>query len=138
MLEPLRRVLLVVGEVEDQAGMHVLEDAVPFGARELVDGVDGALGVVGAEGAPGAEQRRREIGHRSLGGLAELRAGFLVVLGLERLHAEHEVGVAVVAIELDQAIGEPRRFIDVAVGEHGVEGGSSSSGFFGSVRSAAR
>ena len=60
--------------------MHVLEDAVPLGARKLVDGVDGALRVIGAELAPGREQSRGEVGDRSAGRLAESEGRLLVKL----------------------------------------------------------
>ena len=122
MVEALAGLLLVVGEIENEAGMHVLEDAVPFRTRQLVDGVDGALGVVGTQCAPARQQRGRQVGDRAAGGEAELLARLLEIPGLERLHAEHEMRIAVVAVELDHPIREPRRFVDVAVGEHGVEG----------------
>ena len=43
MLEALAGFVLVAGEVEDQAGMQVLEDRVPVRPAELVDRRDRAL-----------------------------------------------------------------------------------------------
>ncbi len=36
-LEVLRRILLLAGDVENQCGVQLLEDCVPFGACEFVD-----------------------------------------------------------------------------------------------------
>ena len=55
-------------------------------------------------------------------GLAEMRLGVLVLLLLERTHAEHEVRIAVVVIELEKTIGKPHRFVHLAVGQHRIEG----------------
>ena len=64
-LEALAGFLLVAGEIEDQAGVQVLEQRVPVGALQLVDRLDGGLGVARAVGRPGGEQRGGEIGDRS-------------------------------------------------------------------------
>ena len=51
-LETLAGFLLVAGEIEDQAGMQILEQRVPVGALQLVDRLDRGLGVAGAVAAP--------------------------------------------------------------------------------------
>ena len=101
--------------------MHVLEDAVPIGACDLVDGIDRALCIVRSEHAPGSEQRADEVVHLADRGLAELRLRILVLLLLERAHAEDEVGDPVVAVELDEPVGEPRRLIDLTIGKERIE-----------------
>ena len=101
-VEALAGLLLVAGEIEDQAGMQVLEQRVPVGALQLVDRLDGALGVAGAVARPGGEQRGGEIGDRPAHRLRRDSAcASGVFLLLERAHAEHQPGDAVVLVELD-------------------------------------
>ena len=102
--------------------MQILEDGVPVGPGELVDGFDRALGVVGAIKAPPAEQSRRQVGDRTLGGLRELGSRRLVLLLLEGAHAQDQAGIAVGLVELQKPFGDPRRFVDLAIGHDGVEG----------------
>ena len=63
-VEALAGFLLVAGEIEDQAGVQVLEQRVPVGALQLVDRLDRGLGFAGAVARPGGEQGRGEIGDR--------------------------------------------------------------------------
>src|SRR5579875_1277385 len=69
LLESLAGLLLVAGQVEDKAGMQILEDRVPIGACEPIDLGYRLLAVACAVARPGAEQRGGEIGdgtaHRS-------------------------------------------------------------------------
>ena len=45
-----------------------------------------------------------------------------VFLLLERTHAEHQPGDAVVLVDLDDPVGKPHRLLDVALGQHREEG----------------
>ena len=68
--------------------MQVLEERVPFGALQLVDGFDGALGVVRAIARPGGEQRGGKVGDRAAHRLRKILLGKRILLLLERTHAE--------------------------------------------------
>ncbi len=74
------------------------------------------------------KQRRRQIGNRAAHRLCEVLPGETVLLLLERPHPDHQSRNAVVAIELDQPVGKPAGFIDVALGEHGEKGAAEQIG----------
>ena len=109
VLEALAGFLLVAGEIEDQAGMQVLEDRVPVRPGELVDRRHRGLGVAGAIQRPGREQRRGQIGDRAAHRLRQSAARGAVLLVLERVHAEHQLGDAVALVGLRDAFGEFHR-----------------------------
>src|SRR5260221_12555678 len=56
-VEALAGLLLGACEIEDQAGVQVLEQRVPLGALPLVDRLDGALGVRRTAARPTARRR---------------------------------------------------------------------------------
>ena len=122
MLEALAGFLLVAGEVVDHAGMQVLEDRVPVRAGKLVDRRHGALGVAGAIHGPGREQRRGQIGDRPADRLRQVAARGGILLALERLHADHQPGDAIVLVGLHDALGKFHRFVDIAVDQQRQEG----------------
>src|SRR3972149_245277 len=64
-LEPLAGFFLIPGEIENHASVQILEDRVPVGAGQAVDGRYRTLAVAGAIGAPRGQQRRGQIGDRS-------------------------------------------------------------------------
>ena len=121
-VETLAGLFLVARQIEDQAGVQVLEQRIPVGALQLVDRLDGGLGIVGAVACPGGQQGGGEIGDRPAHGLGEVLLGERVFLLLERVHADNEASNAVVLVELDNLVGEPDRFLDVALREHRKEG----------------
>ena len=88
---------------------------------------------------PGVDQRGGQIGDRPAHRLGDMLACGRVLLLLQRLDAEHEARDALRLVDLDDAIGELHRFIDFAVDQKSERNArSSSTGFFGSARSAAR
>ena len=121
MLEALAGFLLVAGEVVDHAGMQVLEDRVPIRPGELVDRRHRFLGAAARIKAPARQQRGRQIGDRPAHRLRQLAAGRGVLLVLERAHAKHELGDAVVLVGLRDALGKLDGFIDVAVDQERQE-----------------
>ena len=102
--------------------MQVLEDGVPIRSGEPIERVDRGAGIAGAGQRPRREQRRGQIGHRTAHGLRKILPGDRILLLLERPHADHQARNAVGAIELDQSVGEPAGFVDVAVGQNGQKG----------------
>ena len=121
-LEALGGLLLLAGEVEDQRGMQILEDGVPIRAGELVDGVDRMLRLVRVRHRPGRQQRRRQVGDRPADRLGELAARGRILLLLDRTHPEDEPRDAIVLVDLQNALGEPDRLVDLAIGQHRQEG----------------
>ncbi len=121
-LQPLAGVLAMAGELEDQAGMHVLEDGVPFRAGQLVDGIGRLPGLARARMRPGREQRRREVRDRAAHRLRQFPPCVRILLVLDRAHAEHEPRDAVGLVDLDHALGKLDRLVDLAVGQHRQEG----------------
>ena len=121
MLETLARFRLVAGEIEDQAGVQVLEDRVPFGTGQPVDRRHRGLGVTGAIQRPGREQRRGQIGDRAANRLRQSTARDAVLLVLERAHAKHQFGDAIALVGLRDAFGVFHRFVDVAVDQERQE-----------------
>ena len=122
MLEALAGFLLVAGEVVDHAGMQLLEDRVPVRPGEPVDRRHRALAVAGAIHAPGREQRRGQIGDRPADRLRQIAARGGILLALERLHADHQPGDAIVLVGLHDAFGIFHRFVDIAVDQQRQEG----------------
>ena len=83
-------VLFLAGELEDHAGVQILEQRIPFRASQLVDIGDRRLGVAGAVGGPARQQRRHQIGDRPADRLVdvELRSG--IFLQLDVLNADDQ------------------------------------------------
>ena len=108
--------------------MQVLEDGVPIRSGEPIQGVDRGARVAGAGQRPRREQRRGQIGHRTAHGLRKILPGDRILLLLERPHADHQARNAVGAVELDQSVGEPAGFVDVAVGQNGQKGAAEQIG----------
>ena len=137
-VETLAGLFLVARQIEDQAGVQILEQRVPVGALQLVDRLDGGLGIARAVACPGGQQRGGEIGDRPANGLGEVLLGERVFLLLERVDADHQPGDAVVLVELDDLVGEPDRLLDVALRQHRQEGAlqklGDSSGRHGAKR----
>ncbi len=71
---------------------------------------------------PGREQRRGQIGDRAADRLRQVAARRGILLVLERVHAEHQPGDAVVLVGLHDALGKFHRFVDVAVDQQRQEG----------------
>src|SRR5438445_737586 len=61
-LEALAGLLSVAREIEDQAGMKVLEKRVPIGPSQPIDGIDRRARFVGTEERPCRQQGGGEIG----------------------------------------------------------------------------
>ena len=120
--------LLVVGDIEDEPGVGVLEDGVPVRSSQLVERFDRGVRVARARESPCRKQRRRQIGHRAAHRLREVLPRHRVLLLLERPHADHQPRDAVSAIELDEPVGEPCGFVDVAFAEHGEESAAEQIG----------
>jgi hypothetical protein len=80
--------------------VQILEQRVPVGALQLVDRLDAGLGIARAVARPGGEQRGGEIGDRPAHRLRQVLLGDRVFLLLERVHADHQPGDAVVLVEL--------------------------------------
>ena len=118
----LGRFLALRRHVEDQAGMQILEDRVPVRARQLVDRIDRDLGFARADLRPGRQQRGGQIGDRAAHRLGQFAARGRILLLLERPHAEHEPRDAIVLVDLQDALGEPGRFVDLAIGQNREEG----------------
>ena len=103
--------------------MQILEDVVPVRSGELVDRRRVAAFALGrGRLRPGRQQRGGEIGDRAADRLGELRARSGILLLLDRAHAEHEPGDAIGLVDLQNAVGELDRLLDLAVGEHRQEG----------------
>ena len=118
----------VLGEIEDEPGMQVLEDAVPIRAGQLVDGVDRAMGIAGARERPCRQQCRRQIGHRTAHRLGEVLPGGPVVFLLQLADADHEMRDAIGMIARKHPLGELARILDIAVGKHREEGAAQQIG----------
>src|SRR4029079_10621130 len=104
------------------AGVQVLEQRIPVGALQLVDRLDGGLGFVCAIAPPGGEQGGGKVGNRAAHRLGEVLLRDRVFLLLERVYADNEAGNAVVLVELEDLLGEPDGFLDVALRKHRKEG----------------
>ena len=115
-------VLFVVGEIEDQSGMHVLEDRIPVRPGEPVERVDCRMRIAGAGIGPGRQQRGGKIGNRAADRLREILPRQRILLLLERADAEHKPRDPIAAIDLHQTVGEAAGLLDIAFGEHGQEG----------------
>ncbi len=116
------RFLPLVGKVEDQRRMQILEDGVPVGAGELVDGIGRELRLARARHGPGRQQRGGKVGDGPADRQGELAASERILLVLDRAHPEHEPRDAVGLVDLQHAFGQPDRLVHLAVGEHGEEG----------------
>jgi len=84
--------------------------------------------VAGAGQRPRREQRRGQIGHWTAHGLRKILPSDRILLLLERPHADHQARNAVGAVELDQSVGEPAGFVDVAVGQNGQKAAAEQIG----------
>ena len=122
LLQPLAGFLLVPRQVEDQPGMQVLEDRVPLRTGEAIDPLDRAALVLRAKLGPGRDQRRGQVRDRTAHRLRDVLARRLILLRLERAHAEHEPGDAMGLVELDDALGELDGVLHLAVDQDGEEG----------------
>ncbi len=127
-LQALERVAPLPGQIEDQTGMQVLQDAVGLRPGELVDRFDRGLALVRPDIGPAGEQRRRQIGHRAAHGLRELLARRHVLLLLDAADAEHEPGQAIGLLDLQQTFGQPNRLVDLAVLQNRGEGAAQQLG----------
>ena len=94
--------------------MQVLEDRIPVGALELVDGRDRLAHMAGAVLGPGGEQRGGEIGDRTAHRVAELAVRGAVVLFLDGVHTQHQPTDPVVLVGAHHPPGELHRLGDVA------------------------
>ena len=118
--------------------MQVLEQRVPVGPCSLSIGSTAAL----VSPAPCCAQAVSSVAARSVIGPRTdcvrfcLRAAILLLL--ERAHAEHQPGDAVVLVELHDPLGEPHRLLDIAVGEHRQEGALEQFGVASDRRAARR
>ena len=121
-LVALGGIFFVVGEIEDQSGMHVLEDRVPVRSGEPVERVDCRMRIAGAGIGPSREQGGGEIGDRTADRLREILPCQRILLLLERAHAEHKPRDPIAAVDLHQTIGQAAGLLDIAFGEHGEEG----------------
>ncbi len=121
-LEALAGFLLLPGQVEDHGRVQILEDGIPVGAGELVDLVGRGLRLAGARLRPCREQRRRKVGDRAADRLRELAPRGRILLLLDRAHAQHQPSDAVGLVDLQDALGELDRLVNLAVGEHCEEG----------------
>ena len=127
-LVALAGILFVVGDIEDQAGMQILEDGVPIRTGEPVEGVDRGVRVAGAGERPGRQQRRRQIGDRAAHRLGEILPRQRVLLLLEGSHADHQPRDAIVAVDLDHTVGKPAGFVDIAFGQDREKGAAEQVG----------
>ena len=121
-LQALARFLLVVGKVQDQSGVQILEDGVPVRSGQPIDGLDRRLDLVGAVEGPGRKQGRRQIRDRPAHRLRQMLARGRILLLLDGADAEHQPRDAVAVVDLHDAVGELHRVLDLAVREHGQEG----------------
>ena len=121
-LEALGGVLLLTGEIKDHRGVQILEDGIPVRTGELVDGVGRGLDLGRARHRPCRQQGRGKIGDRAADRLGEFPARDRILLLLDRTYAEHEPGDAVGLVDLQNALGQLDRFIDLAVRQHRQEG----------------
>ena len=80
------------------------------------------LASVGSRHRPCRQQRRGEIGDRPADRLGELPARDRILLLLERAHPEDEPRDAIVLVDLQNALGELDRFVNLAIGQHRQEG----------------
>ncbi len=99
-LVALGGIFFVVGEIEDQSSMHVLEDRVPVRPGEPVERVDRRMRIAGAGIGPGREQGSGEISDRTADRLREILPRQRILLLLERAHAEHKPRDPIAAVDL--------------------------------------
>ncbi len=122
VLQALAGILLLAGRVENHAGMQFLEDTVPIGPGEFVDGIHRGFALGGGVLGPGRQQRGGEIGDRAADRLGELLAGDLVLLLLDGPHAQHQPRDAIVLVDLENLVGETDRLLDIAIEQNRQEG----------------
>ncbi len=120
-LEPLAGFFGLSGQIQNHAGMQVLEDRVPVRACELVDRSDRAFGVAAAIHRPCAQQSRGQVGDRPADRLDEVRPRRRILLLLERAHADNQPRNTIVLVVLQDAFGVTHRFVDVAIDEERQE-----------------
>ena len=115
-------ILFLARNLEDHAGVEILEDRIPFGAGQLVDIGDRCLGIAGAIGRPARQQRRHQIGDRPADRLVDvdLRGGIFLLL--EVAHADHQPRDAVGLVHRQDAVGELDGLVNVAIRQRGDEG----------------
>ena len=108
--------------LEDHAGVEILEDRIPFRAGQLVDTCNRRLGIARAVARPTRQQRRHQVGNRPADRLVdvELRGGIFLLL--EVTHADDQPRNAVRLVHRQDAIGKLDRFIDVAIGQRRDKG----------------
>ena len=121
-LETRAGVLFLARQLQDHAGMQVLEDRIPVRTGQLVDAGHRALGVAGAIGSPSRQQCRDEIGDGATHGLIDVELGRGIFLLFERLHADHKPRNAVRLVGGEDLLSQLDRLIDVALGDGGDEG----------------
>jgi hypothetical protein len=80
-----------------------------------------AFGSLAPYCAPGRQQRGGQVGDRAANRLRDIGARGLPLLVLDGADAEHQPGVTVVLVDLDDAFCEPERLLHVALGEGGAE-----------------
>ncbi len=119
--------------------MEILEHRIPFRAGQLVDTGDRRLGIARAVARPARQQRRDQIGDRSADRLVdvELRGG--VFLLLQVAHADHQPRATRFALSIVRmrSASLTASSMSPSASEE-MKARSSSSLFFGSVRSAER
>ena len=102
--------------------MQFLEDRVPIRPGQPVDRRDRALAVAGPVHRPGRKQRRRQIGDRTADRLGQIAARGGILLMLERVHAEHQLGDAIALVGLRNALGIFHGTFDIAIYQQRQEG----------------
>ena len=113
----------VAGEFENQPGMQILEQTVPIRARQLVDGLDRAARPRWRRRTAQPESSvaaRSVIGPRT--DCRQMRPRRLILLLLDRAHAEREPRDAVGLVVLDNPLRELDGFLDFAACQQREEG----------------
>ena len=88
--EALAGAFFVVGEIENESGMQILENTVPIRSGQLVQSLDRATAIAGTGLRPGRQQRRRQIGDRTADRLRHVLARRGVAFLLEIAHADYK------------------------------------------------
>jgi hypothetical protein len=121
-LQPDAGVLLLAREIENHAGVEILEQRIPFRPLQLVDAGDRRLGIARAVLRPSRQQGGHQVGDRSAHRLVDVLLGRGVLLQLQPMHADDEPRDAVVLVDREDAIRELDRLVDIALGERRDEG----------------
>ena len=102
--------------------MQILEDAVPVRAGQLIDGRNRAFTVAAAIHGPGRQQRRGQISDRSANRSRQILAGLRILLELDAVDAEHQLGDAIVLVGRGNTLGIFHGFRNIAADDERQEG----------------